>query len=244
MSPGEYANLEKVERTHWYYAGKRDIVKFWIQETCGIHPNLRLLDCGAGSGAFAESLSKEMTVIAMDDHKESLEILERRIPRESVVCGSCTSIPFPEDSFEIVAALDVIEHIPNDNLAVNEMVRVLRPGGIMVVTVPAMMCLWSDWDESLHHQRRYSKKSLRNLFQIPNLEILHSAYINTLAMPLVWLARKARLLGFGTASRVEDKTPPAVLNRLLRIAFVLPGCSRIQFPFGVGLLLVARKNVP
>jgi ubiquinone/menaquinone biosynthesis C-methylase UbiE len=243
MSPEEYANLEKVERTHWYYAGKREIVKYWIRKTYGMRRSFRLLDCGAGSGAFAESLCKEMSMIAMDDHKESLEILERRIPRESVVSGSCTSIPFPEDSFEIVTALDVVEHIPNDHLAVKEMTRVLKPGGIMVITVPAMMCLWSDWDETLHHQRRYSKTSLLKLFQIPNLEVLHSAYINSLAMPLVWLARKARRLGIGTDSRAEDQIPPAVLNHFLHFAFVAPGCSRLQLPFGVGLLLIARKNV-
>jgi ubiquinone/menaquinone biosynthesis C-methylase UbiE len=242
MSPEEYTNLEKVEKNHWYYVGKREIVRHWIQKTCGIRPSLKLLDCGAGSGAFAESMSKEMSVLAMDDHNESLEILAKRLPSDSIISGSCTAIPLPNDSFDIVTALDVMEHIPQHDQAVMEMTRVLKPKGIMVITVPAMMCLWSDWDESLHHQRRYSKESLLEVFRLPNLSILHSAYINNLAMPLVWLARKARRLGLGTGARVEDRIPPELLNRFLHFTFVSLGCSRLQIPFGVGLVLVARKN--
>lgn len=242
MSPEEYSNLEKVETLHWYYVGKRNIVQHWLAKKCKLDSRLKLLDCGAGSGAFAAAMQKSVRVVAMDDHEESLEILRKRLPPEAVVRGSCTSIPFNDDSFDAVTALDVLEHIPDHQNAANEMIRVLRPGAPIVITVPAMKCLWSDWDTSLHHQRRYSKPELLSLFHHLPVNIDHCAYINVLATPLVWIARKARAIGFWAGSRAEDHIPMMPINWLLRLAFVRLATLRMQFPFGVGLILVAHKN--
>jgi SAM-dependent methyltransferase len=177
----------------------------------------------------------------MDDHQESLEILRNRLPASAIVQGSCNSIPFPESVFDAVTALDVLEHISDDVQAASELVRVLKPGGILIITVPAMMCLWSDWDVSLHHYRRYCKASLLKIFNLYPIHLDHFAFINVAAMPLVWVARKARLLGLSSGIRAEDRVPPTALNTLLRLAFVRLAQSRLQFPFGVGLLLVGRK---
>ena len=241
MNPEEYENLDRVEKLHWYYAGKREIVRHWIGRTSGIHPEMHLLDCGAGSGAFAVSMVPDMDVTAMDDHEESLDLLNRRLPKEHILNGSCTAIPLPDFSADIVTALDVLEHIPDHHLAAGEMIRVLKPGGRIIVTVPAMMCLWSDWDVSLHHQRRYSKQSLLAAFAGQPCQIEHCAYINTFAFPLVWLARKARAVGVGKNMRAEDRIPDALINWTLKKAFVKPACSGWQLPFGVGLLLVGKR---
>ena len=242
MSPEEYSNLEKVETLHWYYVGKRNIVQHWLAKKCKLDSRLKLLDCGAGSGAFAASMQKSVMVVAMDDHEESLEILHKRLPPEAVFRGSCTSIPFNDDSFDAVTALDVLEHIPAHQDAANEMIRVLRPGAPIVITVPAMMSLWSDWDISLHHQRRYTRAELLSLFRHLPVKIDHCSYINVLVMPLVWLVRKVRAIGFRTGSRAEDHIPVMPINWLLRQVFVLLANLRIQIPFGVGLILVAHKN--
>ncbi len=242
MSPEEYANLERVEREHWYYVGKRRIVRHWLRESATIGPQSKLLDCGAGTGAFVAEMQRELQCTAMDDHKESLDILRQRLRQGAVIEGTCTEVPLASDVFDAVTALDVLEHVVDDDKAAAELVRVLAPGGTLVVTVPAMMSLWSDWDVSLHHQRRYHKKSLLDLFTTLPVKIEHCSYINVVAMPLVWLARKARALGFGTSSRAEDRIPSRPINLALLSSFVALGCSRISFPFGVGLLLVARKN--
>jgi len=242
VRPEEYANLERVEREHWYYAGKRHIVRHWLQQSGVLCPQSKLLDCGAGTGAFAAEMQRDVRCTAMDDHQESLEILRQRLSQDAIIEGNCTEIPLGAEAFDAVTALDVLEHIADDARAAAELVRVLAPGGTLVVTVPAMMSLWSDWDVSLHHQRRYGKRSLMALFASLPVNIEHCSYINVIAMPLVWIARKARALGLGGASRAEDRIPPTFLNQALHTAFVGPGCSRISFPFGVGLLLVARKH--
>jgi SAM-dependent methyltransferase len=181
-------------------------------------------------------------VVAMDDHEESLGLLRASLPPKAVVRGECTQIPFLEGSFDIVTALDVLEHIPDDRKAVAEMIRVLKPGGLLVLTVPALMSLWSDWDVSLHHQRRYLKNNLLELMDASVICCLHAAYINVLAVPVIWLVRRLRSMGVGTRARAEDWVPPVALNALLRFFFVSLGKSRIQFPFGVGLLFVGIKK--
>jgi 2-polyprenyl-3-methyl-5-hydroxy-6-metoxy-1,4-benzoquinol methylase len=241
VSPEEYSKLSQIEKRHWFYSGKREIVRYWIWKHLPKSRNLTLLDCGAGGGAFASEMSADLRVTAMDDHEESLELLRASLPPGGVVRGGCTQIPFPEDSFDIVTALDVLEHIPDDRKAVAEMIRVLKPGGILVLTVPALMSLWSDWDVSLHHQRRYLKNNLLPLMDVSVMRCIHAAYINVLAVPAIWLVRRVRSMGLGTRTRAEDWVPPLALNALLRFLFVSLGKSRMQFPFGVGLLYVGMK---
>lgn len=242
MSPEEYLNLERVEREHWYYVGKRKIVKYWVQHTVGTNSALTMLDCGAGSGAFAVEMSRVFDAYALDDHNESLEILKSRLPADRIINGSCTSIPIMDSFFDVVTALDVLEHVADDQNAVTEMFRVLKPGGWLIATVPAMMSLWSDWDVSLQHQRRYSKAEILALFSHADITINHCAYINILAMPVVWLVRSLRKLDVYRSKRIEDHVPRSFINKILQTVFVYPAYSRIQFPFGVGLIIVARKH--
>src|SRR5206468_4258823 len=125
--------------------------------------------------------------------------------------------------------------------------RLLKSGGLAVVTVPAGMALWSDWDVALHHYRRYTRQQLRALFPEPDWEILHVNYTNVVVYPAVWLVRKWRAIRgrrkTGAAgARTEDTLPPRWLNGLLRTLFVRLAHWRVPFPFGVSLLLVARRR--
>jgi hypothetical protein len=124
---------------------------------------------------------------------------------------------------------------------------VLLPGGILVVTVPALMALWSDWDVALHHHRRYTRNELRQLLARGPFDLIHCNYINVAALPAVWLVRRFRKMrrqtGDTMGGRAEDSIPPEPLNRILRWQFVWLACQRkVRFPAGVGLLAVLRKR--
>lgn len=244
MNAEEYANLERVEREHWYYAGKRELVARWLGRLGVVRPESILLDCGAGTGIFAAEMRGACAVRVLDDHAESLEILRRRFSASEIVEGTITRIPLPDAACDAVTALDVLEHVPDDVGGVAEMHRVLKPGGIALVTVPAMMSLWSDWDEVLHHQRRYHAPELRALFAPDRWEILHWNYTNVAVFPAVWLVRRwQRWRKPAAGQRAEDKLPPPWLNRILRRIYVGMAMSRaVRFPAGVSLLLVARKR--
>lgn len=244
MNASEYANLARVERTHWYYAGKREIVRGWIQRARPAAAADTLLDCGAGTGIFAQEMAAQCRVLVLDDHEEALRILRTKFQPDQILSLAGDRVPLPDASLEYVTALDVLEHVPDDAAVVRGFHRLLKPGGLAVVTVPASMALWSDWDVVLHHYRRYSRPQLRALFPPEQWELVHLNYTNVAAYPAVWLLRRWRkwFPAPAGAARAEDKLPGAFLNRLLRALFVGPAFWRVPFPFGVSLVLVARRR--
>ena len=247
MNADEYANLEQVEQEHWYYSGKRRFVRDWICRVRPPAPTDVLLDCGAGTGRFALEMAPLCRVLVLDDHEEALRLLRTRFRADQILSLSGDQVPLPDGSLDYVTALDVLEHVPDDAAVVRGFHRLLKPGGIATVTVPAGMALWSDWDVALHHFRRYHRAQLRALFPGEAWEIFHVNYTNVVVYPAVWLVRKWRVLrtrlGWAaTAARTEDRLPPRWLNGLLRATFVSMARWPVPFPFGVSLVLVARRR--
>lgn len=244
MNAVEYIKLAQIEPTHWYYAGKREIVRTWIQRTTALRPTDLLLDCGAGTGLFAEEMAAHCRVLVLDDHEEALRMLRGRFKPEQILGLAGDQVPLPDDSLDYVTALDVLEHTPDDAAVVRGFHRLLKTDGVAVVTVPASMALWGEWDVTLHHFRRYSKPQLTALFPADQWELIQVNYTNVAAFPAVWAVRKWRqwFPRAGTAVRSEDQLPAPWLNAVLRWLFVRPALWRIPFPFGVSLLLVARKR--
>lgn len=244
MNAAEYANLEQREGAHWYYAGKREIARAWLQRVGPVRPDGLLLDCGAGTGRFAQEMEAHCRVLVLDDHEESLRLLRTKFRADQILALTGDRVPLPDASLDYVTALDVLEHTPDDRAVVAGFGRLLKPGGIALVTVPAGMALWSDWDVALHHYRRYSRDQLKALFPAADWELLHVNYTNVAVYPAVWLVRKWRRLfpARAGALRSEDRVPVAWLNTILRRLFVSLAHWRVPFPFGVSLLLVARRR--
>ncbi len=246
MNASEYTNLEAVEGQHWYYAGKRAIVRWWLTHCGPPRPEQTLLDCGAGTGCFAQEMSAACRVLVLDNHEEALRMLRARFPSDQVIELADGGVPLPDASLDYVTALDVLEHVPDDAAVVRGFTRMVKPGGLVVVTVPAGMMLWSDWDTALQHYRRYSKRQLVALFAARDWQIVHANYTNLAAFLPVWFIRKGRswlarrhLLH---QVRMEDRVPPRWLNAPLKKLFVLTGLTRVPLPFGVSLVLVARRR--
>lgn len=245
MESEEYGRLQRVEREHWFYSGKRQIVRFWIARTVDLRRDSLLLDCGAGTGLFAREMAEGCRVLASDDHTDSLHLLRSTLGEDRVLEASCTQLPLKDESVDCLTALDVIEHVQDDAKALAEFYRVLKPKAVVIITVPALPSLWSDWDEALHHFRRYECEGLQRLLTTTGFELEYLNYVNVLALPLIWLARKWRQVfpGRKNEGRLEEFVPPRPLNSFLRASFVFLACQQvIRFPFGVGLLAVARRR--
>jgi len=245
MNPEEYANLDRVEQSHWYYSGKRDLVRRWIDRVKPPVAGDTLLDCGAGTGRFALEMTGRCRVLVLDDHEESLRMLRERFPADCVLSlGNDGNVPLHDESIDYLTALDVLEHTRDDVAVVKGFRRLLKPGGVAVVTVPACMSLWSDWDVGLHHFRRYDRAGLLALFPGENWDVVHVNYTNVVVFPAVWAMRRWRrwFPATGEGARAEDKVPPSPLNALLRWVFTGMAMIKMPFPFGVSLVLVARRR--
>jgi SAM-dependent methyltransferase len=247
MNPEEYEKLERLDRVHWFYRGKRAIVRHWIARHLRLGPDDLLIDAGMGTGTWLVEMSGACRVLGLDSRDESLAVAG---PRLRAVGGEVRKttlerVDLPDGGAAVVTLMDVLEHLDDDAAALREMIRLTRPGGLIVITVPALRWLWSDWDEALHHRRRYSRAALLALVRQPGVEVLRCAYINTVLLAPIGLVRLGRRLRPPRpgAPRLEDAVPGPTLNALLYRSLVAPACwAWFRPPLGVSLLAVLRRT--
>jgi SAM-dependent methyltransferase len=245
MNEEEYLRLEEIDRRHWFYQGKRRIVCHWIDRYLRLQPTDLLVDAGAGTGTWLSEMSGRCRVLGLDSSATSIALAGARLTPVGgrLVRTELGRVGLPDACAAVVTMMDVLEHLDDDAGALREMIRLVRPGGLLVVTVPAHRWLWSDWDVALHHRRRYSRRVLLALVNQPGVELLHCAYFNSLLLPAIALVRGWRRLRPSAAgARLEDRVPSAPVNTLLYHAMVAPACWKaLRLPWGVSLLAVLRR---
>src|SRR5450432_62276 len=149
-----------VDEHHWWYRGRRRIIRAEL-DRIPRGSEARVLDAGCGSGRTLEELGRYGEVHGLELNPEAAEIARAR-GRGEVVVGRLEELPWDDGTFDLITCLDVIEHTPDDRATLHELRRVCRPGGWLLVTVPAYQALWSEHDEANHHYRRYSRAMLRS----------------------------------------------------------------------------------
>ena len=247
MNPDEYEKLLQIDHSHWFYRGKRDIVRHWIGRFIKLTPDDLLIDAGMGTGTWAVEMAARCRVIGLDDHDESLALAAPRVEAAGgqVMKSGLRAIGLPSGVATVVTLMDVLEHVDDDAGALREMIRLTRPGGLLVVTVPAFRCLWSDWDEAMHHRRRYTKRQLLRAVRQPGVRVLRCAYFNTaMFLPIAFVRWYRRIRPAKAATeRSEDWIPPRFLNRTLHGLLVYPACCNFTpAPVGVSLLAVLQRT--
>jgi ubiquinone/menaquinone biosynthesis C-methylase UbiE len=244
LSPARLRRLADIERWHFWFVGRRELLRGLLSQAQAQPRQAafdRVLDVGCGTGANAEFLSAcGQQIVGMDVRTEGVEASGAAgVRRAAFVRGVATRLPFTDASFDAVTALDVLEHV-DDQAALREMRRVLRPGGTMLITVPAMPWLWSHRDTEAGHLRRYRRRGLIELLKTSSFELRHLNYYQCLLFPLV-LGRVFRRNS--VAWRNGEESPRPIVNRLLS------GISRsearlarfVSWPFGSSLVALCRK---
>lgn len=229
------------EGTHWWHVGKYACALHLLRELQV--EGRQVLEIGASFGTLSRKIAAFADCAALD---QSLEALRAGgYPR--AVCGDATRLPFQDESFDMVVALDVLEHLEDDRACVSEAFRVLRPRGHALFFVPACPVLWSDLDEINHHHRRYTREGLVRLFEEDSeVEIVKLSYFNFFLFGPILVVRiiqRAMKHWWGQLSTASMKAPPAPINAMLKRFFLMEGrlVSRVDFPIGVSLILAARK---
>ena len=238
-----YAIEAQVEATHWWFVARRKlladlIVRYRVPADAGV------LDIGTGTGTNLRLL-RELGFAnrrGIDTSEEAIRwCAEKGLGK--VQQGDISALPFGDGQFGLVLATDVIEHVDDDLRAMAEVRRVLAPGGVAIVTVPAFQSLWGLQDEVARHKRRYRLKSLRQLLQDSGLACVESFYFNYLLLVPIWVARQLiRRAGLKLHSENQLNTP--LLNRLLTWIFLADVATAgvIHPPAGVSIAAVARHG--
>jgi SAM-dependent methyltransferase len=251
MQQHTYGIMRRVEETHWWFAGRRQIIKSFLERLClavntehsrnGHDTPLQILDVGCGTGANLEMLSEFGDSAGVDISGEALSFCRER-GLENVKQGAAEALPFDDSTFDLVTGLDVVEHLDDDLAGLKEMRRVLRPGGHALVFVPAFMFLWGVQDDISHHRRRYTIDQLGRVMREAGFEVERASYVNISFFTPILIGRLL-MRAFRIRPESENNITIGSLNGILGklLGSESLALRYINFPFGVSIICVARR---
>jgi SAM-dependent methyltransferase len=246
MEKETYEVEAQVERDHWWFKGRRKILARLLEALSPtLPPGARALDVGCGTGANGPVLAERgLFAVGLDASPVPLGLAgtgERG--HAARLRGDAAHLPFADASLDLVVALDVLEHLPDDRAATREIFRVLRPGGALIAFVPALRLLWGFQDEVAHHLRRYGKKDFAGVIAQAGLRIDRVTFFNSLLFAPILAARLAMRVRPPRHLMSENQIGGPVTNTLLGGIFALeaPLLARLDLPVGVSLACVAHK---
>ncbi len=244
MEPDYYIKYYHFERSHWWFTVRARIISDIISKQVKPSPDSRVLNVGAATGASSEWLKPFGRVVSLESDPDTCRFLRDQLQME-VIEGSVSRLPFPDSHFDMVCAFDVLEHVEEDTLAMKEMKRVLKTGGLLMLTVPAFRFLWSSHDLVNHHKRRYTKKAITHKLTAIGFKIPYSSYFNSLLFPPIVIYRLLGKMKKRNHSDFESAlSGNKWLNRIFRSIFDLERkmLKFIRFPAGVSIITAARKS--
>jgi SAM-dependent methyltransferase len=236
-----YEQMAKLDSSHWWFTARRRILDGLIERVVRPPNNARILELGAGTGHNLAMLSRFGTVEASELDPVARGIASERLGREVKEAALPDLSMFPAESYDLIALLDVLEHVPDDKGSLAAIKTRLKPGGALLLTVPANPWMWSAHDVAHHHHRRYRKAEIEKLALEAGYEIELLSPFNSLLFPPI---AAVRLVGKLTGKDdSDDAMPGAFVNRTLDAVFGLERSliGRVPMPFGVSLVAVLRR---
>jgi SAM-dependent methyltransferase len=238
----EYQVMHELELRHWWYRGRRRLILQLLRAHTPVDSLPRILDLGCGTGGNTTAYQVLGTVVGIEPDGNAVALAHAR--GGAHYCrGGGTALPFSAESFDAVVATDVLEHIADDATAASEVHRVLRPGGVFVLSVPAHPWLYSRHDAALLHHRRYTRDMLVTVLQRAGLEVRWLSYWNATLFPVIAAVRLAGKLRGNSAGHSDTADTPALINEPLAGVLALEAwmLQHIRLPWGVSLVGVASR---
>lgn len=236
-----YEDLYRLEEKHWWHISKRRIVQSLIKNY-NIVKDPKILDVGCGTGKNMEELLIYGPVWGLDNSQDAINFCKDR-GLKNLKLGDAEDTHLKSRSFNIATLLDVLEHT-DDNKTLQEMKRILKKGGLLIITVPAFSWLWSDWDVVLHHKRRYTINQLKDILKLNGLLPLKITYLYSFLVIPAFIIRKIKKIFFKKTYPSDFKLSNSFLNFLLNILSKLEFAlaQKIPIPIGTTILVIARND--
>lgn len=234
-----YAEMAALEDCHWWFVARRSVLDKMLA-ALPLPADAQILEAGCGTGGNLAMLARYGHVYGMEANADAINLAMAKGVAEVRAGYLPNDIPFPEKNFDLIALFDVLEHVDDDAAALRALRARLKPGGWLLVTVPAYPFLWSRHDELHHHKRRYMARSLRTLIEGAGYRVRYLSYFNTWLLPLIAIARLARgKKGEGNAITMPNKFLNTLLTKIFASERWLLG--RVALPAGVSLLALVRN---
>ena len=243
MHEYEYETMYGLEDSYWWFVARRILAEELIDGEVNGRREPRLLDIGCGTGANMKTFGRHGMTAGIDTSIEALHFCQKR-GLQTVAVSAVERLPFDDASFDVITALDVLEHTDDDLDALREIRRVARDKALLLIAVPAYGFLWSEHDEALKHRRRYTAHELRNKLAVTGYEVVRTSYfITTLFFPILAFRIWQGFLKKSTHPKTSLRILPAWLNGFLLAVLWLERkiFHRMNLPFGVSVIALARR---
>ncbi|MSR73960.1 MAG: class I SAM-dependent methyltransferase [Planctomycetes bacterium] len=250
MERSAYHEFRDLEDRHWWFLGRKSIFTHLLARLA-LPKKARVLDLGCGMGGMlAElgALGENFEVHGADVAQEALvHCRSRGFAKTFRAHGQ--ALPYEDASFDLVTAFDTLEHIPQETETLLECQRILKPGGVLFLSVPAYQFLYTHQDRIVHHQRRYTASGLEAKLEMAGFRVLKASYINFFLFPLILpVVLLVKLLQFLSRSKPGNRTNVGVpvalwLNTLLARIFAAERhvLARLSMPIGHSLVVISAK---
>jgi SAM-dependent methyltransferase len=238
-----YQLMREYEDVHWWFVARRKILGKLLS-TLSLPNQSDILEVGCGTGGNILFLKEfgRVTCIESDSSAAALASERKLAP---VLSGSLPDeMPDFNQQFDLIVAFDVIEHIEHDDDSLKTLQGLLKPGGRIVLTVPAFSFLWSQHDDENHHKRRYNRRSLSHVMINSGFSLDYISYFNFWLFPLVAAIRMIRKIIPYRGEWQDMKQPAELPNRILQSIFSSERhfVGKIYLPFGISLVAVASNS--
>jgi SAM-dependent methyltransferase len=241
MDRATYDNMAKIDGAHWWFVARRKIIDRLIRDQVPLKSDARILEMGCGTGSNIALLRQFGRVDAVEPDGPARALASERTGLTIKGGLLPDGVDLADGTYDLIAMLDVLEHIPEDGPALAALAPKLADGGRILVTVPATPWLWSAHDTAHHHHRRYTAESLRAVFEANGYRVRHLTHFNTLLFPVVVAARVVGKLLKREGG--DDAMPSGPVNGILKALFGAERhwVGRRTLPFGVSLGIVAER---
>lgn len=236
-----YSDMFKLEQNHWWFAAKHRIVLSMVQRALPAgRGRLKVADLGCGCGRMLQLLSQRYEAVGVDASPLAVEFAKKR--NVKVVQGRLPDdVPLAPGTFDAVLMLDVLEHLDDDVASAAAAAKMLKPGGIFLLTVPAYQWLFGPHDVAHHHRQRYTRGQLELVLREAALEVKYCSYYNTILFPLALVQRAAQRRKKHPPAQMNTAIPPRPINAMFRAVFTSERhlLGRMALPFGLSVVAIA-----
>jgi len=242
MVDSELQTMIESDERHWWYRGRRRIIRAVLDDLT-LPDGSSILDAGCGSGRTLDELRDYGATYGLDTSPTAVATARAR--GHDVRLGTVESAPFAAASFDLVTCLDVIEHTADDRRTLRELRRLCRPGGTLLVTVPAYQSLWSAHDVANQHYRRYTAKRLRLAASDAGWQFMRDTYFNSVLLAPAAAVRVARRARRGAPHQSDLRLTSPLLDGLLTLPLRIEANALrrgVRLPAGLSLLAVFRAS--